>query len=641
MKFFRENAKWIWSNPDPKEDEYSEFVDSFHFDSGNVTIQISADSNYAAYINGKLAVWGQYADFPYDKVYDEIDITKYCKQGKNHIAIIVWYYGISNIFTYYRGNAGLLYCVICNDIVLCQSNELTLSRKSRSYINHKMHMLTPQIGLGYCYDFTQEDLWLDGKLIGFAPSTIVEQVLPLRLRPCDKLSLLPEVTGEECKKLSDNDFIFDLKCEQVGFLSFSIDSPCEQSIVISYGEHLVDGCVRRKIGVRDFSVHFYLRKGTNTFLNPFRRLACRYLEVQSEHPVTVNNIAIVPTMYLVTEMERPVLNQKQNQIYDMCVETLHLCMHEHYEDCPWREQSLYAMDSRNQMLCGYYAFAEYTFPRANLELISKDTRADGLLSICYPMQLDLVIPSFSLHYITACKEYLQHSGDKTFLAEIYQKLESIIETFTSRITNGLLYPFSGITYWNFYEWRDGLDGGGPHCDNFDCSKPDVLINSLLSNALQNMGFIADNLGIINTYKIQSDELNENIFRSFYDADAKLCYNDSEHKTYSQLGNSLAVLCGAIKGDEAAIICEKLFADKNMIPVSLPMLCFKYDACLKVDKERYAPLVLKDIEKLYTPMIEFGSTTVWETELGECDFDNAGSLCHGWSALPIYYFHTLL
>ena len=34
----------------------------------------------------------------------------------------------------------------------------------------------------------------------------------------------------------------------------------------------------------------------------------------------------------------------------------------------------------------------------------------------------------------------------------------------------------------------------------------------------------------------------------------------------------------------------------------------------------------------------GATTFWETELGEKDFDNAGSLCHGWSALPIYYYH---
>jgi hypothetical protein len=40
------------------------------------------------------------------------------------------------------------------------------------------------------------------------------------------------------------------------------------------------------------------------------------------------------------------------------------------------------------------------------------------------------------------------------------------------------------------------------------------------------------------------------------------------------------------------------------------------------------------------MLSAGATTFWETELGEADFENAGSLCHGWSALPIYYFHRL-
>lgn len=46
------------------------------------------------------------------------------------------------------------------------------------------------------------------------------------------------------------------------------------------------------------------------------------------------------------------------KIYDVSVYTLKCCMHEHYEDCPWREQALYTMDSRNQMLCGYYAFKD-------------------------------------------------------------------------------------------------------------------------------------------------------------------------------------------------------------------------------------------------------------------------------------------
>lgn len=58
------NAQWIWCNNNPKQDEYGEFADNFSYESGKVILQISSDSNYAAYINGKLAAWGQYADFP-------------------------------------------------------------------------------------------------------------------------------------------------------------------------------------------------------------------------------------------------------------------------------------------------------------------------------------------------------------------------------------------------------------------------------------------------------------------------------------------------------------------------------------------------------------------------------------------------
>ena len=32
--------------------------------------------------------------------------------------------------------------------------------------------------------------------------------------------------------------------------------------------------------------------------------------------------------------------------------------------------------------------------------------------------------------------------------------------------------------------------------------------------------------------------------------------------------------------------------------------------------------------------------MWETEKGAADFDFAGSLCHGWSALPVYYHQAV-
>lgn len=120
-------TEWIWCNSSPKPDEYGEFVDHFTYHAGNVFLRISSDSNYAAYINGSLAAWGQYADFPYDKVYDEVDITSFCKPDENRIAILVWYYGIDTTQVYYPGNAGLFYEVFNKENILCRSNAKTLS----------------------------------------------------------------------------------------------------------------------------------------------------------------------------------------------------------------------------------------------------------------------------------------------------------------------------------------------------------------------------------------------------------------------------------------------------------------------------------------------------------------------------------
>lgn len=41
------------------------------------------------------------------------------------------------------------------------------------------------------------------------------------------------------------------------------------------------------------------------------------------------------------------------------------------------------------------------------------------------------------------------------------------------------------------------------------------------------------------------------------------------------------------------------------------------------------------------MLFSGATSFWETMRGAWDFENAGSLCHGWSAIPIYFFQAHL
>ena len=642
-------ARWIWCSDAPDCDEYGEFLDSFTFSGAPVTLEISVDSNYEAYVNGHLAAFGQYADFPHDKIFDRVDLTPFCQSGSNVLAIRVWYYGLDSSSVYYPGKAGLLYAVSSGDDLLCQSGESTRARMSRAYRNHRKKIITSQMGYGYGYDATLEDGWLTGQADGFGPAAIVDQILPLRERPNNKLHLREVVKGQLIKRLSPTDLLFDLGREQVGFLRFALTSPVEQELEISYGEHIADGQVRRIIGGRDFMIAYRAKAGKNEFANNFRRFGCRYLQIHSEQPVSVGFIGIAPTMYEVTSQPRPTLSVKQGLIYDMCEETLRLCMHEHYEDCPWREQALYAMDSRNQMLCGYYAFKEFRFARASLELISKDRREDGLLSICYPVLQDFAIPSFSLHYITECREYLDYSGDEAFLRTIYPKLQNIIAAFAGNKRDGLVMNFSGRKknvvnfdptvpwgkrYWNFYEWREGLDGKG-----LDHETPDLVLNGLYVCAIKHMSAIADKLGISNSFAAEISEMNERIRQAYYDPATGVFYDQVERATYSQLGNALAILCGAAEDGEA--LCERLVSDPAMTPISLSMCCFKYDALLAVDRAKYGPWILADIDKTYTPMIDAGSTTVWETEVGQSDFADAGSLCHGWSALPIYYYHLLL
>lgn len=642
-------AKWIWWNNEAKPDEYGEFVDNFTYRGGSVVLNISADSNFAAYLNGELVAFDQYPDFPHDKVYDSVDITAHCREGENRLAIIVWYYGLYDSASYYLGTAALMYNVCGEGATLCQSDKNTRARISRAYLSHRCHKITNSIGYSFHYDVNREDAWLTADADDFVPATVVEQRLPLRPRSCQRLQLLDPVFAKEHRRLDNGDIVYDLGGEEAGFLQLQFVSPCEQTITIAYGEHLDDGCVRRIIDDRDFSVTYRAKKGENVYLNPFRRLGCVYLQVHSEQPIENLQIAIRPTMYPFKEKARPAgLTPFQNKLYDMCVRTLVLCAHDHYEDCPWREQGFFAYDGRNQMLAGYYAFEGFEFPRANLELISKDNREDGFLSDCYPMSLDFIIPSFSLHFITACREYLYHSDDAEFIRSIFPKMQSVMRAFTDRIgEDNLIHSLvdyemkapafvGGSCYWNFYEWRDGLDGLGEEAKN---GLPDLLLNSLLSIACQHMAVISEQLCEDGSaYCERSVAINEAIRQSFRDEDGTY-YNFLSRQSKSELGNALAVLCGAATAEDAAAIERFLLSDEDKTRISLSMIGFKYDALLKINPAHEA-FVLRDIERIYTPMMDYGSTTVWEVEDGGWAFDNAGSLCHGWSAMPIYYYHTL-
>ncbi len=613
--------KWIWNKTDDTPDSYVDFKREFVC-TDYAKIDISADSNYALFINGSFVSSGQYSDFPHYKIYDTIDITPYVKNGVNTLKITVWYYGVSNM-TYFKGDAGLWYKIYDNNGIIAVSDEQTLCRQNPYYLQGACKNITSQLGFSYNCN-------LNATETPYLKSVVTGVELKMYPRPIKRLLFGQPIKSTVVKSDSPSHYLFDLGKETVGFLKFNIFSEKSQNVLIAFGEHIVDGGVRRIIGDRDFSVKLTLKPGDNDFTNYFRRLGCRYLELFADNPVKVDHLTLIPCDYPLNVNHYDFKNDLRNKIYSVCLDTLRLCMHEHYEDCPWREQALYTMDSRNQMLCGYYAFSEYEFARANLLLISKDIRPDGILSICTPSNGALAIPSFSLHYFTQVYEYTVYSKDLTLAKEIYPKLKSIIHTFINRMQNGLVLNFEGGEYWNFYEWTKGLRGGKDE-------KYTLALNALFSIALQNMQKICDLIGVVADYASISQSVNNAINKTFYDKNTGLYFNRVGEKM-SKLTNAFCILCGAAPNPRyiAQLLCET----NDLTEVSLSMLTFKYDALLKVDAAKYKKYILDDIDNKYSKMLDAGATSFWETEEGESAFDNAGSLCHGWSAMPVYYYTIL-
>ncbi|MBR6411452.1 MAG: family 78 glycoside hydrolase catalytic domain [Clostridia bacterium] len=609
----------IWLGDPEEKDTYVDFKGTFSFDGEQkVILRLSCDTIFEFFINGRSAGFGNCSNFPGRPVYYTFDLTRFCKD-KNEIRITVWHQGVSSS-TVIPAEAFLLFEISSGDRSLLKSGPDILCRVNPFYRSGHLKWITGQMGLSYFYDATGDanSRWEKAQCTG--EGTAWENgILPLRL--------LPAVSGE-IRKTSDG-VLVDLGREYVGFLELDIESDREQTVRIEYGEHLRDGRVPGRIHSRDFSVEIRLKKGRTRFRNRFRRFGCRYLEFTGES-CKVYKLGIRPVRYPVTRIPRRFPDDRLQQIYDVGVYTLECCMHEHYEDCPWREQALYTMDSRNQMLCGYTAFRGHAFQRENLRMISRGLRPDGQLNICFPAGTNLEIPFFSLVYVLQVWEYVRVTGDREILTDLLPVLKTILDTFTGQISaqTGLIPSFP-FPCWNFYEWNEVNSNHsdlqrGPESDN--PLRFDLNLNAMYV-------YVCGLYDRLSGSCTDTSDVRKGIRKMFYDKDTGLYRVSSDCSGFSILGNALAVLAGI--GDRKTLETALERTDL-VVPITLSMRTFLYEAIRKTDRKNAGQRILADIRRVYGRMLDAGATTFWETELGAEDFGGAGSLCHGWSALPVYY-----
>lgn len=616
------NSKWIWIDEGAKNNEYVEFLTTFDYKNGRAVLKISVDTEYTLFVNGKYITSGQYADFPWYKVYDEINITSHLAEGGNEIRLLVWFMGDNN-YCHYVNRAGLRYELTVDNELVDFSSEKTLCRHAPCFVSGaSVKKFNRQLGYSFIRSESAPEEYVSSVAVDGLPDEFVK-------RPIANLENLPFAEAEKQGN------VYDLGAETVGYPYLEIRAPKGERVTVAFSEWVKeDGALPQIMfdGKYDFSFEIIGSGEWQTVFNPLRKLGCRYLSVTDN--CEIRKIGLYPVRYPFVHRNYEIDGDLRRKIYDTSVKTLELCAFEHYWDCPWREQAFWTFDSRFQMRYGFAAFADRIYQRAALELLSNDRRDDGLLTMVVPTSGATTIPSFSMSYIYAMSEYIEETGDTTLACQYYSKVSSVMHAYLDRIEEGLVPNFENL--WNFYEWKTDYSRVS---DRFDS-----ILNLMTAYALDKMIYICRMLEKSedeNYYSEIKSRLSAAVRDRFFDAESGLFRSFEGREAYSELANSLAVLSGVASCAEAERICD-IMANKSveMTETTLSMTALKYDALLLCNKEKYAEYIISDIDSTFEKMLDAGATSFWETVLGKDDFEGSGSLCHGWSALPVYYYKKL-
>ena len=699
--FNKFNAQPIWFCEN-KVNHYVDFKVDFILDKieNDAKLYIAVDTEYVVFINGKFVDMGAYDDFPNNKSYDVLNIAEYLIKGENELFIIGYAQGIGS-FQYIKGTPFMIFSLVNGEFVL-SSNQNILCRENPYYKSGEVELISFQMAYSFEYDASKkENAWENAVLVNsntiskkfyerplkkcvFEPkSTSIIKAQGMIKRELDKnatvsehlksdylSTVMPtemyinELIGQSSSftgnlvlwNASVNEgqvarfnksavadgiyLIVDLQKMQSGLLELELTASNGTVVEIGYGECIDDMRVRTYM-VK--SVGKYICKdGHQKFTHYLKRLAGRYIQLHFTNisdTVELNYCGFIPMLYPVNVIPLNSKDRLFNKIYDVAVNTLRTCMHEHYEDCPIREQGLYGFDGLNQMVFGYYTFGETDMPRESIRLLAEGITDLGLIPLCAPSEWDEKIPMFSIAWVFALEQYFIHTNDLGFVKEMYPTLQTIINTFKSWVKDGIVQTQFGNGIWNFYDWDYGLDDeerlGKINEGKFRIDAPlNFGFCAMLKSAQKLSKAIGEN-EVIEEYKQLYNTVKLNSHKKLYNADKGLyvTYRGGTYpEHYCELSQALALI-SEVSTDEN--LRDKL-ADKNngLIKTNLSLMYYKYEALLQNSK-KHLPFVLDEIEEIWGNMVYSGATTFWESTRGEEDFGRTASLCHGWSAVPAY------
>lgn len=313
-----------------------------------------------------------------------------------------------------------------------------------------------------------------------------------------------------------------------------------------------------------------------------------------------------------------------DQVWETAAYTFHLNCREFFLDGIKRDRWVWSADAYQSLFVNRYLFLDQDIEKRTLIALGGKK----------PFQCHInTIMDYSFFWIISLWEYYKTYGDKEFLHQIYPQLQEVMAFCRGR-TDPDGFMRGKANDWVFIDWAP-MDKTGALCGE----------QILYAKALEHY---ADICGVIaqpgEDCRAAAEALRGTVMDRFYDAEKRVFIDsfESGKRNVTRHSNILAYLFLPLSEQQKNDIYERVLLNDDVAQITTPYFKF-YENQVHCEQGNTV-LLEQSIREYYGSMLETGATTLYE----EYDPEKNGaehyamygspyekSLCHAWSASPIY------
>lgn len=645
-------------------------------------VSISADNRYRLYVNGERVAFGPQAGEPLYWRFDTVDLGPWLHAGENVIAVQVWNYGDFRPYAQMSVGTGLIVqgdgaaaslvdtgvtewkvqvdrawtpvpadrAVLQTFIVVSPGDRIDAAKhpwgwerpgfddgtwsKPRVLDNGAPH------GVG-----TDIERWLAPRTIPFLE--MIPQRLAVVRRSTGAEPPAGFLEGRAAWKIPPHHevrVLLDQGFETNAFPRLTTSGGRDATVELNYAEALFDRSRRKGnrddiegrtlIGIGD---RFRPDGGAHRVFATLDYRTYRYVELHVKtagEALTIEDLAADATGYPFRLNARFSSDQPDlDHIWEVGWRTARLCASDTYMDCPYYERLQYVGDTRIQALISLYLSGDDRLMRNAIELYDRSRIPEGLTQSRYPSRSPQIISPFSLFWIGMVHDYWMHRDDLPFVEARLRGVAGVLDWFEGHLdrTSMLLGP---LPYWSFVDWPNAWPwdgekrvGGEPAGARTGGSSILSLQFAIALDYAADLSRAAGRAEEADARAHLAGAIRQAVMARCWDTGRRLVADTPEKTSFSQHANALAVLSGAIEGDEARDLITRTLADETLVP------CTVYFRFYLLRAMKRAGLGDRYLDELgpWRDMLAIGLTTFAERP------EPARSDCHAWSASPIYEF----